>query len=212
MGIMLAGHSLGGVMAQRYAGKNADLIKGQFLMGSVLMRDHHSINDDGTTHWDYPVPTLTLGGTKDGLMRITRLAEAYWHQYTNIEDAQKNRFPIYAMEGASHMSYMTGDAPKLVKKKDLVADIDNVTAQKVFAGAVIEFLQDVVADDFNNDRLGIDSSEVLGPLVEAMEMEGSYRLKPPCYGHETENPNIPTCFHGNPWTAQFSQPMMAGTF
>jgi hypothetical protein len=47
------------------------------LMGSVLARDDHSLNADGTTHFDFPVPTLTMGGTKDGLMRITRMAEAY---------------------------------------------------------------------------------------------------------------------------------------
>lgn len=66
-------------MAQKYAKKNADTIKGQILMGSVLLRDSHSINDDGTSHIDYPVPTLTLGGTKDGLMRVSRLAESFWH-------------------------------------------------------------------------------------------------------------------------------------
>lgn len=77
--ILIAGHSLGGVMTQKYAKSNSDLIKGSILMGSVLLRDTHSINDDGTTHFDYPVPTLTLGGTKDGLMRVSRLAEAYWH-------------------------------------------------------------------------------------------------------------------------------------
>jgi hypothetical protein len=48
-------------------------------MGSVLTRDNHSLNSDGTTHFDYTVPTLTLGGTKDGLSRITRVAEAYYH-------------------------------------------------------------------------------------------------------------------------------------
>lgn len=56
-------------------------------MGSVLLRDTRKINDDGTTHFNYTVPTLTLGGTKDGLMRVSRLAEAYWHQYKNIESA-----------------------------------------------------------------------------------------------------------------------------
>ena len=76
---MLAGHSLGGVMAQNYAKAHSDVIKGQILMGSVLMRDKRTLKDDGTTHFDYDVPTLTLGGTKDGLMRVSRLAEAYWH-------------------------------------------------------------------------------------------------------------------------------------
>jgi len=54
-------------------------------MGSVLLRSNHSINDDGSTNWDYDVPTLSLAGTKDGLLRISRVAEAYLHQYTNIQ-------------------------------------------------------------------------------------------------------------------------------
>jgi len=85
--VFIAGHSLGGVMAQDYANGKSDSIKGQILMGSVILRNKRKINDDGSSHFDYDVPTLTLGGTKDGLMRVTRLAEAYWHQYNNIEDA-----------------------------------------------------------------------------------------------------------------------------
>jgi len=74
-------------MAQNYAKGKSDSIKGQILMGSVLLRGNRKINSDGTTHMDYDVPTLTLGGTKDGLLRVTRLTESYWHQYENIEAA-----------------------------------------------------------------------------------------------------------------------------
>lgn len=126
--ILIAGHSLGGVMTQKYAKSNSGTIKGQILMGSVLLRENHSIDDSGMTKWDYDVPTLTLAGTKDGLLRISRVAEAFWHQYTNIEQTQSNRYPIFALEGASHMSYMTGPAPSAVKKRDLVPDIDSKTA------------------------------------------------------------------------------------
>ena len=109
-------------------------------MGSVLLRSNHSINDDGTTHFDYDVPTLTLGGTKDGLMRVSRLTEAYWHSQVNIEDAQKNMFPIFALEGTSHMSYMTGDAPSAVLKKDLIPDLDDASARTQFGTAVVDFI------------------------------------------------------------------------
>ena len=56
-------------------------------MGSVILRNNRKINDDGTSHMDYDVPTLTLAGTKDGMSRVTRVAEAYWHQYDNVEDS-----------------------------------------------------------------------------------------------------------------------------
>lgn len=125
---MIAGHSLGGTVAQDYANSHADTIKGQILMGSALLRGLRSINDYGTSHYDYDVPTLTLGGTKDGLVRVSRLAEEYWHSQKNVEDDQRNKFPIFALEGSSHMSYMTGDPTKFVKSKDLVPDIENEEA------------------------------------------------------------------------------------
>lgn len=199
-------------MAQSYTYKNADTIKGQFLMGSVLTRNNFSINDDGTSSINYPVPTLTLGGTKDGLLRVSRVAESYWHQYTNVQASQANMFPIVALEGSSHMSYMTGEAPSAVKKRDLVPDMDVITAQQSFAVSVVDFISKVVASDFSSDVASHDTKNVLAPLIEGMEMEGYYHTKPPCYGHETENPEIPTCLHGNPWSQQMTQVMMGGAF
>jgi hypothetical protein len=49
-------------------------------MGSALKREKHSINADGTTSFPkYSYPTLTIGGSKDGFTRISRIAENYWH-------------------------------------------------------------------------------------------------------------------------------------
>jgi pimeloyl-ACP methyl ester carboxylesterase len=129
----MAGHSLGGVFAQSYATDNADAIKGLILMGSVLTRGNHAINDDGTTHFDFNVPTLTMGGSKDGLMRITRVAESWWHQMENIEPAQANMFPVYGLDGATHWSFASGAAPSAVKKKDLKPEISDDVAHAAFA-------------------------------------------------------------------------------
>jgi len=78
----MAAHSLGGVMTQDWLKKSTekDQFKGQILMSSVLLRDRRSIDEtEGTSNFDYSMPTLTIGGSKDGLMRITRVAESYWH-------------------------------------------------------------------------------------------------------------------------------------
>lgn len=45
---------------------------------------------------------MTIGGTKDGLMRITRIAESFWHSELNINESQKGLFPVVAFEGVSH--------------------------------------------------------------------------------------------------------------
>lgn len=179
-------------------------------MGSVLLRDKHSITDDGYSLFDYQVPTLTLGGTKDGLMRVSRLAEAYWHQIKNIDESQKNLFPIYALEGGSHMSFLSGEAPKNVRNHDLLPNLDEETAHDTFAGYMISFIDQVVNQSFTGIKS--DTPTVMQGLVEAIELEGNYQLKPPCYGHETENPDVPTCFHGNPWTNMVTQITMGGTF
>lgn len=89
-----------------YVKDHSDLIKGQILMGSTLERNTHSITKKGTTLFDYKTPTLQLSGLKDGLLRITRGAEAFWHQEINIDESQKGMFPVIALDDVSHASFM----------------------------------------------------------------------------------------------------------
>ena len=104
--IFMAAHSLGGVMSQDYVKKNSK-IKGNILMGSALLRKQRDINDEGHTKFkDLKTPTLSLFGLKDGLLRISRGAESYWHQEKNIDSSQKGMFPVVAIDGASHSSFM----------------------------------------------------------------------------------------------------------
>lgn len=105
-------------MSQKYAAGNTDQIKGLITMGSVLTRDNRKMNKDGTTHFTN-VPTLSIGGTKDGLMRISRVAEAWYHGRDNVESAQDWMFPVIALEGVSHMQFSSGTPPSNVKKNDL---------------------------------------------------------------------------------------------
>lgn len=110
-------------MSQKYAKGKSNTIKGQVLMGSTLTRDTRKIQADGSSHYNFDVPTLTLGGTKDGLMRISRIAESFWHSNENITPEQKDMFPVVALQGVSHMGFMSGTAPGLVAKRDLVMDV-----------------------------------------------------------------------------------------
>lgn len=41
--VVMAGHSLGGIMSQKYALNHSEKVKAQILMGSTLHRDYHSI-------------------------------------------------------------------------------------------------------------------------------------------------------------------------
>ena len=82
----IAAHSLGTVVAQSWIQSNAGEFKGQILMGGGIVRDHRSNNNDtGLTHFNTVIPTLTIAATKDGLYRVSRAAEGYWHGVENIE-------------------------------------------------------------------------------------------------------------------------------
>lgn len=60
-------------MLQMYMMDNLHNATGQILMGAFITRSDR--NHTG----GYPVSTLTIGGELDGLCRVTRIAEAYYH-------------------------------------------------------------------------------------------------------------------------------------
>jgi len=71
-------------------------------MGSSVLRSNREIKSDGSTNFKFNLPVLTIGGTKDGLFRITRVAESYFHGSMNVNINQKDMFPVVAVEGLSH--------------------------------------------------------------------------------------------------------------
>lgn len=122
--IFLAGHSLGGVMAQGYAPKNSNVIKGLILEGSVLLRGTRKVQTNGLTKFNIDLPTLTLCGELDGLLRITRCAESYYHQVENIDPSQRDLFPVVALKGFSHWRFSSGNPPSNVLNNDLTPEIE----------------------------------------------------------------------------------------
>ena len=58
-------------------------------MGSTITRDNRSLNSDGFSIMSLTTPTLTIGGVRDGIMRVSRMAESYYHQVNNIELSQQ---------------------------------------------------------------------------------------------------------------------------
>lgn len=76
------------------------------------------------------------------------------------------------------MSYMTGEAPAAVKKKDLRPAVKEDDAHKLIAAEMVKFLENRMdGKTFNS----IDSDAILAPIVDAMKLEGFYNLKEPCY-------------------------------
>lgn len=74
--------------------------------GSISRVERHNDELTGLTVIDRQPPTLSLAGTTDGLYRISRNAEAYFHQVININPAQKGNYPVVVLKGVSHLSFM----------------------------------------------------------------------------------------------------------
>lgn len=140
--IYLAAHSLSGVFSQDYARDNKDLVEGAILMGSVLLRKQREIQDDGKTSFKgFDIPVLTLVGEKDGLLRISRGAESFWHQHVNIKDEQKDQFPVVYVDGLSHAGFMDSSMlPSAVVSGDLKPEIEEKTGHNQVANAIVSFI------------------------------------------------------------------------
>ena len=200
--IFFAAHSLGGIILQNYIHDNPSMGFAQVLMGSYILRKYR---DD-----TYPVPTLTIGGELDGLSRVTRIMEAYYHSVLHAqsrEEAIKN-FPVTLIEGMSHMEFASGDPPSFIKDRDLRPEITYEQAHQAVASLVTAFFE------FHLDQTSslsvistaVDSTGLfMAPIVTAFELEGYHNFKPPC----NDNPPSQACTLGSKWS-EYAQVVMGG--
>lgn len=107
------------------------------------------------------------------------------------------------------MQFASGTPPPLVKARDLKPEITYAEAHKLAAEHASNYMQ---------VRMGISGAPLTAltaavdaagsfckPITDAMVMEGSYHIKPPCYS----NPRSDKCLYGSPWTI-YAQKMMGG--
>ena len=190
--VFMAGHSLGGTVLQDYIASSPKNIRGQILMGSFILRKYRNET--------YPVPTLTMGGELDGLCRVTRIMEEYYHRVLHpSSSASVDLFPVIVIEGMNHFEFASGSMPILIKERDLKAEIAFDQAHSLVSSYVVDFIA---------ARLGNSTAESIltqavqatgkfvAPLVDAYSLEGSYHFKPPCYN----NPPSSACQVGSPHT------------
>jgi len=154
-----------------------------------------------------------LNGELDGLLRISRGAEAYWHAKVNVDKSQAGKFPVLALEGLSHSSFMDSTMlPSAVKSGDIKPEVDEKTAHQTVAKAMMGFIGSVEGDKTTSE-ISADlfkfTDEFMAPLLEAMTLEGSYSMKAPCYDKTLVNRHAPTCMQGAPWSEK-AQKIMGG--
>ena len=189
--VFYAGHSLGGAILQEYVKSKPTNVEGQILMGSFLSRKYRNVS--------YPVSTLTVSGELDGLCRVTRIMEEYFHRITQSSGAPF-KFPVVVIEGMNHFEFASGTMPLLVKERDLKAEISFDVAHNQVASYISYF----ISAHFGNstaEALLTKAVEATGvfvqPLITAYHMEGSYHFKEPCY----DNPPSSLCTLSCPWSS-----------
>lgn len=218
--LFYAGHSLGGASIQDFSASHPDVAMGQILMGANLLRKH--VN----TTTPYPVPTLTLNGDLDGLMRSSRTAEAYYHL------VRKQRFgpnfPVTLIQGSNHFQVASGSVPSFVASNDLKAEIPLDEAHQQMAKMIVEFIQQITTGQ--PSQVIADAVEVTGdylePIINALDMEAFVHFHawcdsdhpspqcpyyPPWPEHEALAPSNDTdCYCGSRWTTDVAMSIMAG--
>jgi len=139
-------------------------------------------------------------------MRVSRVAESYWHQAENINANQAGLLPVAVIPGLSHAQFASGDATKFVKKHDLKPEITEKEAHQAVAAEMVRFMSGALAGEqvFPNDQ----TVKEMEPFITLMEMEGSNFMKPPCNDDNIINAESPTCIKGSPWMNQYAVPMM----
>ena len=225
--VLIGGHSLGGALVQDYAASRAGEYAGVVLMGAGLLRKY--VNGTAT---QFPLPTLTMSGTLDGLYRVTRQSESYYHYVQHPPPGQAPiDFPVVVFEGMSHMQFASGPLPLAVRLNDLAPEVTYDSAHAMVATVLAAFLEvrrqgpraaaaaQTVADAVQA------SGAVLAPIIAALEQEAFKHFRPPCnsdypmpkcpyYAHYPDKPKGTTpqynCTCGTPWTRTVAQQSVAG--
>ena len=192
--IFLMGHSLGGEAALSYymANPTSDKlnIQGLIMVGSIPERTNREQTRD--------LNILIIGGELDGLSRLTRTTEEFYHRnmdkngdniyYKNslnslkflgdksAENKMTSNVIVIAIEGLNHMSYCSGAPSTFVAWRDLKAEVTKDAGFTV----VSKHIHDFIKGDETSLNLKIEETKsFMKPLIDAFEYEGSIHFNRP---------------------------------
>ncbi|CAF1104945.1 unnamed protein product [Brachionus calyciflorus] len=191
------GHSLGGIIVQDYLIKNFKSLPfnliGLVLEGSFITRSNRSKKPS-----DFPA-VLTLGGELDGLARLTRISEAFYHDSPQSLDTSMT----LVVNGMNHYQFSgEGDRTSTIIKNDIEPEITNEQARDEITSIINSFIN-LKLNRKNEDDIKLlfkyanSTVDLVWPLIEGLNMEGFYHFNPPC-----SQGNVPNCTFGSPWSKQ----------
>jgi hypothetical protein len=170
---------------------------------------------------NYPVfPSLTIGSELDGLFRVFRMAEAYFHQIYDKTEEAFIQHGVFVIPGASHGSFISGPLPPFVRLNDLKPEVDPAQVQAITARLISAFIgvhnrpSRVIAGSSLNARQrllegGRLNATYFQVIVKALQLEGSYHLKPACnyLPLNDERRDVDRCWTGSRWSEHAQQLM-----
>mmetsp|Transcript_40330 Transcript_40330/g.90609 ORF Transcript_40330/g.90609 Transcript_40330/m.90609 type:complete len:551 (-) Transcript_40330:244-1896(-) len=134
--------------------------------GGYLPEGSHDCSATGIPAPKFPVPTLSVGGELDGVVRVSRVAEAWYTQKGTPEHK------VVVVEGMNHGDLL-GTVPSSVQARDLVSEIGGDKAKAQVASIVAGFLAD--PKSYNPPA----ADDTLSPFEKMfVEQEGSWWWTP----------------------------------
>jgi predicted esterase len=197
--IFFAAHSSlsSGAVLQDYLIKNQELASGLILMGGFLQRNKRDV--------PYPIHTLMISGELDGVCRVSRMMEEYYHRIYLRQsdwDAAVIKYHVITVRGMTHFQFASGEVPNQIKELDFKPEISYDEAHKTVARIISAFVAVSLGDKSSSIAILSDAMKNTGdyfqPLIDAYSLEGNYYFNPPC----NDNPPSAACQLGSPWTVR----------
>lgn len=135
-----------------------------FCPGGYLQDGVHDCrSEEAIPTPSYPVPSLSVGGEMDGVVRVSRMAEAWYTQQAVPQHVVK------LVPGMSHSDLVVGDAlPATLAALDLPSTCGGLAARSAVAQLVVSFVAKKVAE-------GSYEADFFKPFVQMfVEEEGSW--------------------------------------
>ena len=160
--LLYSGHSLGGaflvdyLFSQKILDKKNDNSTHAILLSSFITNKYLNTN--------YDDKILTISGELDGLCRITRMAENYYHGNTNM----------IILENVNHWSFASGEPTKKVQKNDIYVD---KSYEKENHNIISNIIVSYIMSNISVLKMYKDKTyQLLKPIINLLEYEGSTKL------------------------------------
>ena len=97
---------------------------------------------------------MAIDGSLDGLYRVTRQAETYYHQVLHPNAAASpDDFPVVIFEGVTHMQFASGTPPSNVAKNDLKPEVSYAQAYTLISDVMSDFLRSQLNSDIKRQTI-----------------------------------------------------------